>query len=239
MSIFKISFVTIFPDMFKAFCETSIIKHAILNKKVEIECVDFRDYSVDKHHKVDDYQYGGGPGMVLALPAIVSCIRAIKTDNSLVWLTTPKGKVFNQEMATHAAKEYDHLIIISGHYEGFDERIIHYIDEQVSIGDYILTGGELPSMVMADSIIRLLDGVINSDSLIDESFNNYLLDYPVYTKPVKFEDHEVPAVLLSGNHQKIADFRLNEQIAITKQNRPDLYEKFIKLGGKKNGSIKN
>lgn len=237
MSIFKISFVSIFPEMFKAFCETSIIKHAILNKKVEIECIDFRNYSQDKHHKVDDYQYGGGPGMVLSLPAIVACLREIKTDKSVIWLTSPKGKVFNQSLANSIPKEYNHLIIISGHYEGFDERIIHYIDEQISIGDFILTGGELPSMVIADSIIRLIDGVINKDSLLEESFNNYLLDYPVYTKPYDFEGHLVPDVLLSGNHQKIDEFRLEQQIAITKQNRPDLYEKFIKLGGKKNGSI--
>lgn len=239
MKPFKISFVSLFPDMFISFKETSIIKQAVERGLVDIEIVDFRKYSKDKHHKVDDYQYGGGPGMVLTLQPIVDCIRDIRTENSVVWLTSPKGVVYSQSIATKTIKEYDHVILISGHYEGFDERINNYIDGIVSIGDYVLTGGELPSMVMADSMIRLLDGVINSESLIDESFNNKLLDYPVYTKPYDFEGHKVPDVLLSGNHKKINEFRYQQQIEITKQNRPDLYEEFLKNGGNKNGSIQN
>lgn len=236
MKPFKISFVTLFPDMFTNFMTNSIIKHAINNERVEIEVVDFRKYSNDKHHKVDDYQYGGGPGMVLSLQPIVDCLKAIRTPNCQVWLTTPKGQVFNQKQAVQTATNCDHLILISGHYEGFDERIVYYIDQEVSIGDFVLTGGELPSMVMADSIIRLLDGVINADSLVDESFNNNLLDYPVYTKPYDFEGHLVPEVLLSGNHQKINEYRKQAQIELTKRNRPDLYEQYLKQGDK-NGSI--
>lgn len=166
--------------------------------------------------------------MVLMLQPIVDAIRSVKTDNSLVILTTPKGEVYNQQKANHFLKSYDHLIIIAGHYEGFDERIVNYIDMQISVGDYVLTGGEIPAMIIADSVIRLVDNVISKDSLIDESFENYLLDYPVYTKPREFEGHCVPEVLLCGNHKKIADFRKEQQIKITKANRIDLYKKYIK-----------
>ncbi len=229
MSLLKISFISLFPEMFNGFINSSIIKRAVQNNIVEFEIINFRDFSKDKHHKVDDYQYGGGSGMVLMLQPIVDCINSIKTENSLVILMTPKGKVYNQRIAEEISKNYNHLIIISGHYEGFDERIKNYIDIEISIGDYILTGGELPSMIIADSIIRLMDGVISKDSLISESFNDYLLDYPVYTKPIDFNGHKVPDVLLSGNHKEIQSYRLNEQIKITKLNRPDLYKKYIKF----------
>lgn len=240
MSLLKISFISLFPEMFNGFINSSIIKKSVENNIVEFEIINFRDFSKDKHHKVDDYQYGGGSGMVLMLQPIVDCINSIKTENSLVILTTPKGKVYNQNIAEKISKNYNHLIIISGHYEGFDERIKNYIDIEVSIGDYILTGGELPSMIIADSIIRLIDGVISKDSLISESFNNYLLDYPIYTKPIDFNGYKVPNILLSGNHKEIQAFRLSEQIKITKLNRPDLYKKYIKLKKENNnGSIKN
>lgn len=228
MSLLKISFVSLFPEMFNGFLNSSIIKKAIENNLIEFEIVNFRKFSLDKHHKVDDYQYGGGAGMVLMLQPIVDCIKAIKTNNSIVILTTPKGKLFNQTLALEISKTYNHIILISGHYEGFDERIKNYIDLEISIGDFILTGGELPSMVIADSISRLIKGVINQESLQSESFNNYLLDYPIYTKPVNFDGYEVPKVLLSGNHNEINKFRLDKQIEITKLNRPDLYKKYIK-----------
>lgn len=228
MSLLKISFVSLFPEMFNGFLNSSIIKKAIENNLIEFEIVNFRKFSLDKHHKVDDYQYGGGAGMVLMLQPIVDCIKAIRTNNSIVILTTPKGKLFNQTLALEISKTYNHIILISGHYEGFDERIKNYIDLEISIGDFILTGGELPSMVIADSISRLIKGVINQESLQSESFNNYLLDYPIYTKPVNFDGYEVPKVLLSGNHNEINKFRLDKQIEITKLNRPDLYKKYIK-----------
>ena len=228
MSLLKISFVSLFPEMFNGFLNSSIIKKAIENNLIEFEIVNFRKFSLDKHHKVDDYQYGGGAGMVLMLQPIVDCIKAIRTNNSIVILTTPKGKLFNQTLALEISKTYNHIILISGHYEGFDERIKNYIDLEISIGDFILTGGELPSMVIADSISRLIKGVINQESLQSESFNNYLLDYPIYTKPVNFDSYEVPKVLLSGNHNEINKFRLDKQIEITKLNRPDLYKKYIK-----------
>ncbi|AJQ45537.1 tRNA (guanine-N1)-methyltransferase [Ureaplasma diversum] len=223
----KISILTIFSDLFATWLNHSIIKNAIANQHVEIEIIDFRAYSKDKHKKVDDYQYGGGPGMVLLLQPIVDAIRAIKTENSIVILTSPRGSVFSQQTAVDLKSKYDHIILIAGHYEGFDERINHYIDATISIGDYVLTGGEIPCMIIADAIVRLIDGVISSDSLVSESFNNYLLDYPVYSKPVEFEGYKVPDVLLSGHHKNIATYRLEQQELITKQNRFDLYTKYI------------
>ncbi len=228
MSLLKISFVTLFPEMFNGFLDSSIIKRAINSKLIQFEIINFRDFSKDKHHKVDDYQFGGGAGMILMLQPIVDCIKFLKTPNSLVILTSPKGKLFNQRFAQNISKKYDHIILISGHYEGFDERIKNYIDMEISIGDFILTGGELPSMVIADTICRLVDGVISKDSLSSESFNNYLLDYPVYTKPINYEGHLVPSILLSGNHLEINKFRFEKQIEITKLNRPDLYKKYLK-----------
>ena len=229
MSLLKISFVTLFPEMFNGFLNSSIINKAINNNLVDFEVINFRKFSNDKHHKVDDYQFGGGAGMVLMLQPIVDCIKSIKTKNSIVLLTSPKGKLFNQQLAIKISKSYHHIILISGHYEGFDERLKNYVDMEISIGDFILTGGELPSMVIADTISRLINGVISHESLSTESFNNFLLDYPVYTRPVNYDGYTVPSVLLSGNHKEINKFRLKKQIEITKLNRPDLYKKYIKF----------
>lgn len=227
----KITFLTLFPEAFNSFLNHSIIKRAIEKKLVNVEIINFRDFSNDKNKRVDDYQFGGGPGMVIGLQAIVDCLKSVKTPDSQVWLLSPKGQVFNQLIGLETLENVSHLILICGHYEGFDERILNYIDKEVSIGDFILTGGEFASQIVAECIIRLVDGVINQNSLINESFNNYLLDYPVYTKPYDFEGCLVPEILLSGNHKKIAEFRLNEQIKQTKQKRPDLYKKFLKLKG--------
>ena len=199
----KISILTLFPELFKDFVNTSIISHSLTKEINEIEIINFREYSKDSHKSVDDYQYGGGAGMVIGLQAIIDCLEDVKSKDSHVVLLSPQGVTYNQTIAKKFSK-YKHLILICGHYEGFDERIINFVDEVISIGDYILTGGEIPAMIVADSCIRLVADTINHDSLLCESFENNLLDYPVYTKPKNFRGYKVPEVLISGNHQKIA-----------------------------------
>ena len=219
----KIDILSLFPNMFAGFLEESIIARAMAKHKVEIKIHNFRDFSLDPHGKVDDTPYGGGAGMVLMCQPIFDCIKSLKTKDSFVVMLTPDGKTYNQEIAKKFSKK-KHLILLCGHYEGFDERIKSICDEFISIGDFILTGGEIPSMVITDSVVRLLDGVIDQDSLESESFNNNLLDYPTYTKPRVYEGMEVPSVLLSGDHKKIQEYRLNEQIKKTKSLRNDLWE---------------
>ena len=220
----KIDILTLFPEMFETIFSYSIIKRAIDEKKVEIEIHNFRDYSKDSHHKVDDTPYGGGCGMVLTCQPIFDCVESLKTQNSKVILLTPDGLPYKQKVAYELSKE-KHLILICGHYEGFDDRIRTLCDYEISIGDYVLTGGELASMVLTDSIVRLLPGVIEEESHKNDSFNNNLLDYPTYTKPRVFRGMEVPSVLLSGDHKKIAEYRLQESMKKTKEKRPDLLEK--------------
>lgn len=218
----KIDVLSLFPDMFSNVFEESIIKRAKELKKVEIRIVNFRDYSKDSHHKVDDTPYGGGQGMVLCCQPIFDCVNAIKTPESKVILLTPDGVVYKQSLAYDLSHE-KHLIIICGHYEGFDERIRTLVDLEISIGDYILTGGEFASMVLVDSIVRLLPGVIKEESHLQESFHNNLLDYPVYTKPRIYEGLEVPEVLVNGDHKKIDEYRRKMSVERTKRKRPDLW----------------
>jgi len=220
----KIDILTLFPDMIKGFLSDSIIKRAIDMGSVSINIINFRKYSTRNNNQVDDTPYGGGAGMVLQCEPIFRCIDEIKTKDSKIILVTPDGKTYNQEMATDLSKE-KHLIIICGHYEGFDERIRTLADYEISIGDYILTGGELASCVITDSIVRLIAGVINEESLQSESFSSNLLDYPTYTKPAVFRGMEVPSVLLSGNHQEIKKWRQNKRIKKTQERRPDLLNK--------------
>ncbi len=220
----RIDILTIFPNMFDGFLNESIIKRAIESSKVKINIHDFREYSTDPHKKVDDYSYGGGAGMVLMPQPIFDAVESIRTEESHVILLTPQGRVYNQKKAM-SLLEYKHLIIICGHYEGFDERIRTLADEEISIGDYILTGGEVASMVIMDSVTRLIDGVINHESYENDSFSDDLLDYPVYTKPYDFRGMKVPDVLISGNHKKINEWRVEQQILKTKAKRPDLIEK--------------
>ena len=220
----KIDILTLFPSMFDGFKNESIIKRAIDSNKVEINIINFRDYSLDPHQKVDDYGFGGGPGMVLMPQPIFDCIDDIKDDDCKIILMTPQGKQYSQKMAYDLSCE-KHLIFICGHYEGFDERIRTLADMEISIGDFILTGGEIPSMAICDSIIRLLDGVIQQESYEEESFNNNLLDYPVYTRPSEYRGLKVPEVLLSGHHANIEQWRKDEQIKRTKERRPDLLER--------------
>ena len=216
----KIDILTLFPNMFNGSFEESIIKRAQENKKVEINLINFRDYTT-----VDDTPYGGGAGMVLMCQPIFDCIKTIKTEESKIILLTPDGIPYKQKMAYDLSEE-KHLIIICGHYEGFDDRIRSICDLEISIGDYVLTGGEIPAMVLVDSIVRLIPGVINERSHIDDSFkDNYLLDYPSYTKPRVFEGMEVPEILLSGDHKKIAEYRYTESLKRTKERRPDLIDK--------------
>ena len=217
----KIDILSLFPDMYIGPFSESIIKRAREKNIVEINIHNFRDYTEDIHGNVDDTPFGGGSGMVLMCQPIFDCIKSLKKDNSKVIMMTPSGKVYNQKLAYDLSKE-KHLIILCGHYEGFDERIRSICDMEISIGDYVLTGGELPSMILVDSIVRLIPGVIDTDSSKYESFNNNLLDYPVYTKPRVYNEMEVPEILLSGNHAKINEYRYNEQIRKTKELRPDL-----------------
>ena len=202
----KIDILTLFPHMFDGFLTESIMKRAIEKGKVEINIIDIRDYTPYKNNQVDDYQFGGGGGMIMMCEPVFNAVESIRTKDSHVILLTPRGKTYNEKKA-YELKEKKHLIIICGHYEGFDERIYTLADELVSIGDFILTGGELPSMMITDSVVRLIDGVITSTSLEFESFNDNLLDYPVYTKPRNFRGMEVPEVLVNGNHKLINEYR--------------------------------
>lgn len=220
----KIDILTLFPEMFEAFLKTSIIGRAIDKGKVTIKVHNIRDYSLDPHKKVDDYGYGGSPGMVLMPQPIFDAVDSLRTDDSYIILMTPQGVKYNQKEA-YSLTSKKHLIIICGHYEGFDERIRTLADIEYSIGDYVLTGGELPSMVITDSVTRLLDGVIDSESHQNDSFNDNLLDYPVYTHPATYRGMDVPEVLLSGHHANIAKWRQEERLKRTQIRRPDLLEK--------------
>lgn len=217
----EIIVLSLFPKMFDGFLSESIIKRALDKNIVNIRVINFRDYSVYNNNQVDDTPYGGGAGMVLMCDPIFRCLDEIRDDGSYVVLLSPEGNRYNQEKA-RKYKNIKKLIIICGHYEGFDERIKEEADEIVSVGDYILTGGEIGAMAIMDSVIRLVPGVINNESLDDESFNDGLLDYPVYTKPEEYRGKKVPSILLSGNHQKIKNYRYNERIRVTKEKRPDL-----------------
>ena len=217
----KITILSLFPNMFDGFLTESIIKRAIQNEKLEVKIINFRDYSVYNNKQVDDTPYGGGAGMVLMCDPIFRCIDEIRTPKSHIIILSPEGRIYNEKKARELSK-YEDIILICGHYEGFDERIKTLADEIISVGDFVLTGGEIPAMLIADSIIRLLPGAITNESLESESFNENLLDYPVYTKPAVYRDMNVPDILLSGDHKKIDDYRESERIRLTKEKRPDL-----------------
>ena len=216
-----IDILTLFPSMFDGFINESIIKRAINKEKVKINVHNIRDYSPFKNKQVDDYPFGGGSGMVLMCEPIFNAIESLRKEDTLVIMLTPSGKVYNQKEAIKL-KDYKHIILLCGQYEGFDERIKTIVDVEYSIGDYVLTGGELPAMVISDSIIRLIDGVITDGSLESESFSDNLLDYPVYTRPAEYRGMKVPDVLLSGHHENINKYRQEERERITKENRSDL-----------------
>ena len=219
----KIDILTLFPNLFTGFVSESIIKRCIEKGLVEINVVDFRQYSKLSNSMVDDTPYGGGGGMVLRVEPLYDAINDMKKDDkdAKVILLTPDGIPYKQSMAVDLSHE-KHLIFVCGHYEGFDERIRTLCDYEISIGDYVLTGGEIPAMAISDSIIRLLDGAITNTSLDSESFNDNLLDYPTYTKPQEFMGMKVPDILLSGDHAKIKAWREEKRIERTKERRPDL-----------------
>ena len=218
----KIDILTLFPDMFAPLKE-SIIGRAVKNGKIQINVHDIRDYTLDKHKKCDDTPCGGGAGMVIMAQPIASAIESVDPEHkSRRIFLSPKGRVFNQNIVKEYAKLSD-LLLLCGHYEGVDQRVIDlYIDEELSVGDYVLTGGEIPAMAVADAVSRYVDGVINEASLNEESFSGGLLEYPQYTKPQEFMGLKVPDVLLSGNHGEIAKWRKEKAEEITRKNRPDL-----------------
>lgn len=227
----KFTILTLFPEMVMSGLNESIIGRAKEKGIIDIEAVNIRDYTEDKHKKVDDYPYGGGAGMVMQAQPIYDAHKAV-TENMkgsirTIYLT-PQGKVFNQDMAVELA-ETDNLVLLCGHYEGVDERVLEEIvTDYVSIGDFVLTGGELPAMVMVDAISRMVPGVLtNDESGTTESFHNYLLEYPQYSRPEEWHGKKVPEVLLSGHHKNIEDWRLKESVKRTRERRPDLYEKYL------------
>ena len=217
----KIDILTLFPNLINEYLNESIIKRAIDNNNVEINLINFRDYTPLNNNQVDDTIYGGGPGMLIRCEPIFECLDTLDTSDATIILLTPDGKTYNQKMARELALK-KHLIIICGHYEGFDERIRTLVDLELSIGDFVMTGGEAAALCVVDSVVRLIPGVINEESLKDESFNNNLLDYPVYTKPAEYRGLKVPDVLISGDHKKIDEWRKAEQIKRTEERRPDL-----------------
>lgn len=219
----KIDILTLFPHIFDGFLSESIIKRAIENGLVDINIVNFRDYTPLNNGQVDDSIYGGGPGMLIRCEPIFECLDKIRKPESKVFIMTPEGEIFDQKRAREIAN-YRHIILICGHYEGFDERIKTLADGLISLGDFILTGGEVPAMAVAEAVSRLIPGVINKESLESESFDEGLLDYPSYTKPAEYRGLKVPDILLSGDHAKIEAWRKEMRIKTTKEKRPDLME---------------
>lgn len=221
----KFDILTLFPEMFEP-VKQSIIGKAIEKNLVEINLINIRDFSLDKHKKVDDTPYGGGAGMVMMPDVVYRAYLSIKDrENAKVIYLSPKGKTLNQKKVENLSKE-EHVILLCGHYEGIDQRVLdEIVDEEISIGDYVLTGGEIPAMVLIDSVSRYIEGVLKDESIQEESFSNGLLEYPQYTRPETFLDKKVPEVLLSGHHENIRKWREEQSLKITKQNRPDLLKK--------------
>lgn len=220
----KIDILTLFPDMFAPLKE-SVIGRAVNSGKLEIVITDIRDYTADKHKKCDDTPFGGGAGMVMTAQPIASAITAVDPDHKARRIfMSPKGRTFNQKTVTELSKE-ERLLLLCGHYEGVDQRVIDlFIDEEISLGDFVLTGGEIPAMAITDAVARYIDGVINKDSLLQESFSDGTLEYPQYTKPQEFMGIKVPDVLISGNHGEVDKWRREQSEKITRERRPDLSE---------------
>ena len=222
----RIDILTLFPEMFEPL-KSSILGRALEKELFELNLIDIREFSLDKHKKVDDYVFGGGDGMLMTPQPLYDAIMSVKTEDSYVVYMSPKGAMLNQKKVREVANNIKHLIIVCGHYEGIDERVIELcIDEQISIGDYVLTGGELPAMVLVDSVLRYLPEVLHNDtSVVDESFTDNLLEHPQYTRPREFMGLTVPEVLLNGNHKEIEKWKQEQKILETKKYRPDLLDK--------------
>ena len=221
----KFDVLTLFPEMFETL-DQSILGKAQEKNLIDINLINIRDFSKDKHKKVDDTPYGGGAGMVMKADIVYDAYQSVKTPKTKLIYLTPQGKTLNQKKVEELSKE-EHLVLLCGHYEGIDQRVIDKIvDEEISIGDYVLTGGEIPAMVLIDSVSRYIEGVIKNDSTKEESFSQGLLEYPQYTRPEIFQGEKVPEILLSGHHQKIDKWRKEQAIKITLEKRPDLIKKY-------------
>lgn len=221
----KITILSLFPEIFEGFATSTVIHRAIEKGIVEIEFKQLRDYSTNIHHHVDDSPFGGGAGMVLMCQPLVDALKELQQESSYSVILSASGRLYNQQDAHTFAKK-DHLILICGRYEGIDARVEDYVDDVISVGDYILTGGEIPAMIVADSVIRLLEGVIKEESVKEESYEDGLLEYPQYTQPANYEGKEVPEILLSGHHAKIKEYRHLQALLRTRKMRPDLFEKY-------------
>ena len=219
----KISILTMFPGMFGSFLQGPVLQRALRKESLQIEIVDIREFSPGSFRHIDDSPFGGGAGMVMRCQPVLDALKSVKDEKSVSAAMSPAGRLFDQKTARRYA-QLDHLILLCGHYEGMDERIYRHVDEEISIGDYILTGGEIAAMAVSDAVIRLLPGAIRGESTSEESFENGLLEYPQYTQPAVYEGEVVPEVLLSGNHEKIRKWRLRESLKRTLARRPDLLE---------------
>jgi len=220
----RITVLTLFPELFENFVSTSIVGRSIERGLVSVDFVQIRDFALDRYKHVDDSPFGGGAGMVMKCQPVLDALHSVETEGCCRIMMTPSGTPYTQAKARELSKE-DHLIILCGHYEGMDARIEKHMDEKISIGDYVLTGGEIPAMAVMDSVIRLLKGAIKEDSTSEESYENGLLEYPQYTQPADYEGDRVPEILLSGNHEKIRQYRRKESLRLTREVRPDLFEK--------------
>ena len=218
----RFDILTLFPDMFKGLVEDSIIKRAIEKKLIEVNLIDFREFSTNKHHTVDDYSYGGGAGMLISVEPVHLAMKTIPNlDSAKKLLMSQSGKTLTQNKVQELAKE-EHIVMVCGHYEGIDARILNFIDEEISIGDYVLMGGEVPAMAILEAVSRLVPGVISEDSPVNESFSDSLLEHPQYTRPQTYEGYDVPDVLLSGHHANIKKWQRQKALEKTLRVRPDL-----------------
>ena len=225
----NINILTLMPEDFKGFLSSHIVKRAIKNQTANVQVIDIKQFVKGSFRKIDDSPYGGGAGMILRYEPIVKAINALKHSETFTILMSPSGQTYNQAMARKIAHTYDNIIMICGHYEGVDQRILDHWDmEEISVGNFVLTGGELPAMMLVDAVARMVPGVLKSDaSASEESIYSGLLEHPQYTRPRSYEDQEVPAVLLSGDHEKIRLWRLEQSLRLTKERRPDLFRAFI------------